>query len=199
MEYLAAVPWVESTLGITDRFSYRRGVIGLLRFVGLANAAVWLGATVFFLLGVQPAAESADMQTLLGPKSFPFFSVAMTQMFASRYFHLYLACSVVALLHLMAEWLYLGKYPHRLWLVLVFGLCLAGLLQSYWIQPRLAEWHRLQFTHPEQRENARHAFGTWHGMSQAVNFAALSGLFIYLWRLTHPTEPMRFLSAKLRS
>ena len=174
-------------------------MIGLLRFVGFVNAAVWLGATVFFLLGVEPAAQSVDMQNLLGPKSFPFFSLALIQLFSTRYFHLYLACSAIALLHLTAEWLYLGKYPHRLWLGLVFGLCLAGLLQGYWIQPRLAEWHRLQYTHPEQRENARRAFRTWQGMSQTLHFAVLGGLFIYVWRLTHPTEPTRFLSAKLRS
>ena len=174
-------------------------MIGLLRFIGLFNAAVWLGATVFFLFAVQPAAASADMQQLLGPKSYPFFSVAVAQLLASRYFHLYLACSIVALLHLMAEWLYLGRYPHRLWLALVFGLCLAGMLQSYWLQPRLAEWHRVQFTRAEQRENAYRAYRTWWGMSQGLNFTVLAGLFGYLWRLTHPPEPTRFLSAKLRS
>jgi hypothetical protein len=174
-------------------------VIGLLRFVGLVNAAVWLGATVFFLLGAEPAAVSPDMQNLLGATSFPFYSVAVAQLLATRYFHLYLACSVVALLHLMAEWLYLGKYPHRLWLALVFGLCLAGLLQAFWIQPRLTEWHRLQFTRADQRERASRAYRTWRGMSLALEYAAMSGMFLYLWRMTHPSEPTRFLSAKLRS
>lgn len=174
-------------------------VIALLRFVGVVNAAVWLGATVFFLVGAQPAALSQEMQNLFGPKSYPYFSVAVAQLLAARYFHLYLACSIVALLHLMAEWLYLGKYPHRFWLALVFGLCLAGMLQTYWLQPRLAEWHRVQFTRPDQRENAKRAFGTWQAMAQGLNFVVLGGLFIYLWRVTNPTEPTRFLSAKLRS
>ncbi len=174
-------------------------MIGLLRFVGLVNAAVWLGATVFFLLGAQPAAVSTEMQNLLGPKSYPFFSIALAQLLASRYFHLCLACSIVALLHLMAEWLYLGRYPHRFWLVLIFGLCLAAMLQSYWIQPRVREWHRLQFTHPEQRENAQRGYRTWQTMAQCLNYLVLGGLIVYLWRVANPAEPTRFLSAKLRS
>ena len=189
----------QSTLGIDTAFPYRARVIGLLRFVGLVNAAVWLGGTFFFLLVGQPAALSPDMQNLMGAKSYPFFSVAVAQLLAGRYFHLYLACSIVALLHLMAEWLYLGKYPHRAWLALIFGLCVAGILQTYWLQPRLAEWHRIQFTRPEQREQARHAYRTWQAMSQGLNYCVLAGLFIYLWRVTNPTEPTRFLSAKLRS
>jgi len=186
-------------LGFAIGLAYRPGVIGLLRFVGLVNAAVWLGATVFFLFGAQSAAVSPETQSLLGSKSFPFYSVALAQILGVHYFHLYLACCVVALLHLMGEWLYLGKYPRRLWLALVFGLCLAGMLQTYWIQPTLTEWHRVQFTRPDLRENARRAYSTWHGMSEGLNFAVLAGLVLYLWRVANPSEPMRFLSAKLRS
>src|SRR5690242_20155814 len=107
------------------------------------NAAIWFGAAMFAFLGAGPAlANSPAVQQLLGTKFFPFYSVALAQIVLARFFSFYMICSVVALLHLLAEWLYFGKYPSRVWLTLLFGLCLAGLFQAFWLQPRLAEWHR---------------------------------------------------------
>ncbi len=176
-------------------------MIGLLRFVGLMNAAIWFGATVFFALNAHPAlVSSAEVKDLLGPKNFPYFSVVLGQILAVHYFHLFLACSLVAILHLVAEWLYLGKYPARLWLGLVIGLWVGGLLQSYWIQPRLKEWHRAQFTQSQQGAAAARAFQIWSRFSTALNAVMLVGLGVYLWRVANPSNPTRFVSAtKFRS
>ena len=176
-------------------------MIGLLRFVGLMNAAIWLGATVFFALSVNPAfVSSAEVKELLGPKNFPYFSVALGQIVSAHYFHLYVTCSLVALLYLVAEWLYLGKYPQRAWLALVVGLWVAGLLQAYWIQPRLKEWHRLQFTQTQQRATAGRAFRVWRGFSTTLNVLVVLGLTAYLWRVANPSDTARFVSAtKFRS
>ena len=164
------------------------------------NAAVWFGATVFFVAGAGPAAASPDMATLLGSKNYPYFSVAIAQAMAARFFQLYMACSVVAVLHMLAEWLYFGKYPQRLWLGLVLGLCLGGLVQVYGIQPRLKAWHQLQFSQSAQSEAAAHAYRAWTLSSTGLNILVLAGLGVYLWRVANPTDPMRYLSAtKFRS
>ena len=174
-------------------------VIGLVRFVGLMNAAIWFGAAFFFTFSADPASRSQAMGDLL-QQNFPYFSVAIGEVITARYFHLFAACSVVALLHLVAEWLYFGKYPQRLWLGLVFGLCFGGLLQLYAIQPRLKELHRLQFGRPNQREAAARHFANWRRVSWAMNVLLVSGLGIYLWRVANPATPMRFVSAsKFRS
>jgi hypothetical protein len=170
-------------------------VIGFLRFVGVLNAAAWFGAALLFVFGADPATSSPPMQDLLGPKNYPYFSVAIGQILATRYFYLYLICSLVALLHLLAEWLYFGKYPHRLWLALVLGLCLFGLVQGYWLQPRLGRWHQLAYTHPQQREAADRAFRLWHNVSVTGNFLALGGLAVYLWRVANPAGTTRFVSS----
>ncbi len=169
--------------------------------MGLMNAAVWFGAAVFFTFGVDPAAGSQDMKDLLRPKDFPYFSVVIGDVSTIRYFHLYLACSLVALLHLMGEWLYLGKYHRRPWLALVFGLCLVGWTQGFWLQARLREWHHATFYGPpEHRELVARAFHAWHTVSDVLNLVLVAGLAVYLWRVGNPSDPTRFVSAaKLRS
>lgn len=153
-------------------------VSGLLRFIGVMNAAIWFGAAVFTFLGACPAlTTSPGVEQLLGSKFFPYYSVALAQLILSRFFVFYMICSAVALVHLLAEWLYFGKYPSRLWLLLLFSLCLAGLFQSFWLQPRLAEWHRAGAVRP---------YMTWRSVSNAVNVALLCGLGLYLWRVGSP-------------
>jgi hypothetical protein len=175
-------------------------VIGFLRFVGLTNAAIWLGASVYYLLGAAPAARSLELQELIGLKNFAYFSIMIGQIFARPFFHLYFACSVVAVVHLMAEWLYLGKYPRRGWLALVLAVAILGTLEGYWLQPRFAQWHRLQYTSPERREAAGRAFRAWQTTARVINCFLVAGLAVYLWRVGNPPDPARFVStSKFRS
>lgn len=175
-------------------------MIGLLRFVGVVNAAIWFGATAFFAFGAIPLLHSSEMRDLLSAKNFPYFSEVINQMLSGRLFHWYVACSIVALVHLVAEWLYLGKYPQRAWLALLLGLCLAGVVQIYAIQPRLAELHRLQYTRPDLREAAARSFRAWQTVSGGLDLVLVCGLVLYLWRVANPPDATRFVSAsKFRS
>lgn len=192
----------KSTLGSLPSFSYRALVIGFLRFVGIANAAVWLGAAVFYTVGAGPAVVSSDMQTLLGPKYFPYFSGAVAQIILARYFHLHLACAIIALLHLLAEKIYLGRSTHRRWLGLLAVLFGFSLLGSVWLSPKLLHLHRDQHrlnATPHQRAVAAKSFRVWHGVFQAVNVLIIGGVAVCLWRVTHPPDELRFVgSAQFR-
>ena len=174
-------------------------VIALLRLFGLVNAAVWFGSTFFLIFVTEPAVTGSDaMKALLGPKNFPYFSVAISEIIDTRFFTLFLVCALVAMLHVGAEWLYFGKYPRRVWLLLIFGLFLGGVAQNYGLQPTLKE--RLLLQHSgnvalEQRERARHSFRAWNIVSAGLNLVLLSGLGIYLWRVANPPDEMRFLGA----
>lgn len=174
-------------------------VIALLRFLGLLNAAVWFGAAFFFLFVVDPAVNgSTAMKELLGPKSFPYFSGAISQVIATRFFSLFLICAILAMLHTGAEWLYFGKYPRRVWLTLIFGLFLGGLVQVYGIQPRLKGLLLVQYSpnsRPELREPAGRSSRAWHALSTGINLALLGGVGIYLWRVANPPDEMRFVPA----
>ena len=173
-------------------------MIGLLRFLGLVNAAVWFGAAFFFIFILDPMTHSEAMKLLLGPGSFPYFSGAVSQLIVDRFFGLFLICALLAMLHTGAEWLYFGKYPRRFWLILIFGLFLGGLAQVYGIQPKMKQLLLLQYgrgSRPELREPAGRSFRAWHLVSTGVNIILLGGLGVYLWRVANPPDEMRFVGA----
>jgi hypothetical protein len=173
-------------------------VIGFLRFVGVLNAAVWFGASVFFTFTAGSAPFSAEMKGLLGENNFPYFSGAIAQVLIARYYQLQVVCAVVAVLHLLAEWLYLGKRPGQWQSGLLIGLCLAALIGGYWFQPKLKGLHAAKYglkVQPEARATAARSFRTWHGVSQVINMLAVAGLAAYLWRTANPSDPTRFVSS----
>jgi hypothetical protein len=178
--------------------SYPGAVIGFLRFVGILNAAVWFGAAIFFTFGAGLAPFSQAMKDLLGANNYPYFSGAIAQILIARYFHFQLVCASIAVLHLLAEWLYLGKYPQKLQVGLLIVLSSAALVGGYWLQPRLKALHLAKYgvnTRPEIREAATRSFKAWHGVSLVINVLTVGGLAVYLWRAANPLDTTRFVSA----
>lgn len=177
-------------------------MIGFLRYVGIVNAAIWLGAAIFFSLGIQSAVFSPDMMKLLEPKNYPFFSGAIAMILGDHFFRLQFICGSVALLHVLAERLYFGKSPGQLWLALLIAVCGLALLGGCWIQPKLKELHTRRYAvnlSPPQREAAARLFNAWHQASQFANLLMVAGVAVYLWRVANPPDPARFVStAKFR-
>jgi hypothetical protein len=173
-------------------------VIGFLRFIGVINAAVWLGTAVFFTFGAGPACFSADMKTALGiTAENSYFPGAIAQVILSRYFHVTLACGVVALLHLLAEWLYMGRPARKFSLALVFGLFLFTFIGGNVFQPELKKLHARHYStqlSAAEREAAGKTFRVWHGVSQVFNLFMLGGLIVYAWRVGNPPDTLRFVS-----
>ncbi|HVM48675.1 MAG TPA: DUF4149 domain-containing protein [Candidatus Acidoferrum sp.] len=178
-------------------------MIGFLRLVGVLNAAVWFGAAVFFTFWSGSAPFSLEMRRLLGDNNYPYFSGAIAQILIARYFSLQFVCSIVAVLHLVAEWLYLGRFPQNSRLALLVALCLAVLLGGYWLQPRMKALHATKYAANQParvRESAARSFRAWHGVSMGVNLLVVAGLAVYVWRVANPSDETRFVSAvKFRS
>lgn len=171
---------------------------GFLRIVGILNAAAWLGGALFFTFGVGPAPFSEAMEKLLGPANYPYYSGAIAQIFVARYFKLHLICGTIALLHLWAEWIYLGRMVKRFPLILLCSLFALGLLGNFWLNPKLSTLHTLKYsTTSDQltRTKADRTFKIWHAISQTFNVFALGGLVIYVWRVNNPPDPTRFVSS----
>ena len=83
-------------------------------------------------------------------------------------------------------------------LTLAIGLASAALIGGYWLQPRMKALHTTKYglnTRPEIREAADRSFRAWHGVAQVVNMLMVGGLTVYLWRVTNPSDPTRFVSA----
>lgn len=171
--------------------------IGLLRFIGLFNAALWLGTIAFQLFVSWPAMGSAQMQQLLGPKNFPYFSAAIGHVISARCYTLFLLCSVIALLHLGAAWLYSGKQPNRGSLALVFALFICGELQSQVLQPKLqallVERHRPMVRPVETTPVS--ASSPWPALGTALNLFLLVGLCRYMWQVANPAEETHFVGS----
>lgn len=177
-------------------------MIGLLRIVGVANAAVWFGTAVFHTFFAAPAFSSDEMQAVLGAKNFPYYGGVISQLLLARYFQVNLVCAVIALLHLLAERLYLGRAAKKIWTVVIVTLFWISLLGVFWLAPKLRELHQARYqvsTPPAQREAAARSFRLWYGVFQGLNFFILVGVGGSLWRATHPPDDLRFVgSTKFR-
>lgn len=169
----------------------------------MLNAAVWLGAAVFCSTTLLVALNSRDAVGLIGSQYFAQVSGGLTQVVFARLFNLQILCAFLAWLHLVAEWMYLGRIPRRLWVGLLTALFVASLAGSLWLCPKLARLQRVQFA-PNltvtQREAAQHDFQVWDGVFQAMNVLMIGGLVVYFWRVTHAQDEPRFVSpSKFRS
>jgi len=174
----------------------------VLRFIGVLNAAIWLGAAIFFTFGVGPAFFTNEMEQIFKGRFWP---GVMAQFVIGRYFYLQQICGVIALVHLIAEWFYLGRPLQRLNVVLLAGLLLFGFVGGFVVQPKLHGLHQVMYGLNAQyqpaalsvaeRTAAWNAWKTWHGVSQVMNYLALAGLVVYFWRVTHPSDDLRILSA----
>jgi hypothetical protein len=173
-------------------------VILVLRIVGVVNAAVWLGAAVFFTLAVGPAFFSPAAQAVPIHK---FYAGALAEVVLGRYFYFQQICGVIAVVHLVAEWFYLGRPVQRLNVALLAILLCTGFAGGLWLQPKLTRLHRVKYgmnekyqvapAPPAERQAAAKAFGRWHGVSMAGNLLALACLATYFWRVTHPPDNLR--------
>ena len=161
-----------------------------MRFVGVANAAVWFGASIF-ILWLQPAFFSDEMIRLLTRP----YAGAAAQIVIERYFLFHELCGAVALAHLVAEWLYMGKPLQRLTLWLLLGIFALGLVCGHSLQPKLRALHRTIYgpgSTRQQIDQAKQSFKLWHAASQALNLVVLGGVAVYLWRATTPGSGYRY-------
>lgn len=164
--------------------------------MGMLNAAVWLGAAVFCSTAVLAALNSQDMVNLVGVKYFAQLSGAVTQIIFARLYQLQIACALLAWLHLLGEWLYLGRSPRRWLVALLTGLFTLSLMGSLWLGPRLRGLHRAQITpnaQLEARDRAARSLRWWNGVFQAVNVVMIGGVLVYFWRVTKAHEAPRFV------
>lgn len=174
-------------------------MIGLLRLIGVFNAAVWLGGAVFFTAVASPALHSSALLTVLQPRNFPYYSPAISHLVLSGYFQFSIVCALIALLHLTIEWLYLGRPASRKFpLGLLAGLLLYAMAGSNLLLPHMKSLHTTRFSiqaKAAERAMAGKSYDRWKTFTQVMNFAVVGGLVVYFWRLTNPADTPRFISS----
>ena len=173
--------------------------MGFLKFVGVVNAAIWLGGALAFTLVVVPGFFSPAMLGLL-PKS---HAGAAAQIIIERCFVLQHVCGFIGILHALAGWLYLGRPLRSLTnYLLVIVFCL-GLIGSVGIAPKLRQLHLQKYgvrSTPAERAAADHTFKMYHGLARVLDLIAIGGIAVYFWRVTYASDTARYAPVnKLRS
>ena len=162
------------------------------------NAAIWLGAVVFFTVTAGPACVSPEVGKLLGAKNFPFFSGAFAQLIMARYFVFLSISAMIALLHLLAEWLYMGRPTRKTSMILLAGLLALVLIGGSWLEPHMKQLHTSRYAPvapPAEREAAAQSFYYWQAGMLTLNVLMLAGLVVYVWRVANPSDAPRFISS----
>ena len=160
-------------------------MIGFLRFIGLVNAAIWLGSSVFGAFVVLPGFFSPEMKAVIYE---PYNGLA-AQVIIHRYFCMQAVCATIAILHLVGEFLYLGRPIDNLVAGALAVIVAIGLFEGVYLEPKLkalfiTKYH-LRST-PAQKEEASKLFGPLHGLSQGMNLIVIAGVCLYFCRVIRP-------------
>jgi hypothetical protein len=159
------------------------------------NAAVWLGAAIFFTFGAEPVCFSTEIRTALGVPAASYFPGAIAGVVMDRYYVVTMACAVIALAHFLAEWFYLGRPRRKFSFGLVLTLFILTFLGSRAIQPNLTHLNRKHYTaaQPAERESAGKNFHILRVTSIALNLLIIGGLVVYVSRVSSPSDTLRFM------
>ncbi len=171
-------------------------MLAVLRFIGIINAAIWLGAGVFFSFGIAPAVFSPEMKRI-----FPEYYVGVIgQQLIGPYFTLHILCGCIALAHFSAE-LFLLQRAFQKWLLVMILVALGvGVMGGFVLQPKMRALFQTKHrgATEAERTRAKKQFGLLHGVSSSSNLITLFVLIAYAWRVSNPPESARF-SPKFRS
>jgi hypothetical protein len=167
----------------------------------LLNAAVWLGAMLFFTAVIGPGLFGPEVKQLVGHAEW--IPGAIAQILVVRYMILQQWCAGIALAHLVFDWLYTGKLFAKsslIIIVLCLGVSLGGVRL---LAPQMQQLHMMKYssqTTPAQKELAARNFRILHATSQITNLLALCGVLFYYSRLSVGPQGARSgASARYRS
>jgi hypothetical protein len=169
----------------------------------MLNAGIWLGAAVFCVTALPAALNSREVIGLVGEAYAPQISSALSHIVITRLYNLQIVCAIIAGLHLLAERLYLGRSPRRIWLGWLALLAATSVMISAWILPEAGRLQRQAYSAvaaPQVRSEAQQKIGLWRGMISFLNVGMIVGIGVYFWRVSHPENQPRFVSPwKFRS
>lgn len=181
-------------------------VITFLRLAGLGTAAIWLGGTVFFVLGIDTVLGGLEVMRLLGP-----LHANEVSFVASQRFHLFqVTCASIALVHALGEWLYSGRPFDRRLLFLLLTLLVLGSAGRLYVVPKCRAYNAQSYLGPSRQvlrqpltpaqRQAAHSLNIWQGIGVVFNVISLAGVAVYLLQQASPNSsgPRLFSKARMR-
>ena len=129
------------------------------------------------------------------PAGESYFPGAISGVVMSRYYGLMMACAVVALLHFLAEWFYMGRPRRKFSLGLVAALFVLTFIGSRAIHPSLVHLNGTHYRAAQtaERESAGRNFRVLHVTSIVLNVLIIGGLVVYVSRVSSASDTVRFM------
>jgi hypothetical protein len=183
-------------------------VIAFLRFIGLMNAAVWLGAVVVYAALISPALVSSEMLDVFGGTRNPMapaYRGLAVEIVAGKFHWIHFICSGVAAFHLLVEWLFTGKAIRTLMLYLATTMIVLGLANGLLLHHKMKELHRIRYKYQpppptkeqvEIKAKAATMFDALQTATEVIHWIMVAGLVVYLWKTATPGEQPRFNSTR---
>ena len=167
----------------------------IVQLVGTLNAAVWLGAAVFFTFIAGPAFFDPALKDIL-PK--PEDGIA-ARFLIGRFTAFQIACACVAVITLLVDWRMGGGQFPRAQALLLGGIILLITAAILWLTPQLDALHQVKYAEhfgktatAAESDTAAKAFGRLHGLSMIGNLLVLIGLlaqFVLNWKAVANASP----------
>jgi len=167
-------------------------VLPFLRIIGIANAALWFGASLFFLICIRSVFQSEQL-TQLVPHP---FSEASMHVLLAKYLVLLMLCAFVAIVQHCAEQWYAGRPIFRLRLGILLTLVVITFILKWVIFPSMTQQHirayRPTASQQDLQEGAR-AYRLWKTGFHFVHLFVVLGSFSQLWQVTRNQSSYREL------
>lgn len=135
------------------------------------------------------------MKAVLRIPTDSYFPGAISGVVMSRYYSVMMACAVVAVLHFLAEWFYMGRPRRKFSFGLVAALFVLTLVGSRAVHPSLVRLNDRHYRAPQpaERESAGKNFRVLHVTDIALNVLIIGGLVVYASRVASTSETLRFM------
>jgi hypothetical protein len=140
---------------------------------------------VLFTGVIGPAIFGPEVKQIVGRSDW--VPGAIAQIMVVNYMVLQQWCAGIALVHLIFDWLYTGKfYAKSLLIILVvcLGISFAG---TQLMAPQMKQLHVMKYspqTTPAQKDYAARSFRILHATAQITNLLVFCGVLFYYWRLS---------------
>jgi hypothetical protein len=170
-------------------------VLPVLRIIGIANAALWFGATLLFLICIRSGFQSSEMIELFpGP-----FSAAAMHILLKHYLNVIFACSLIAALQMWAIHWYQGRPIFQLRISILAALILLSALLKWGIFPTMQTQHisahQTGASAEDQRKSAK-AYRTWKTGFYFIHLIILGGSLSHLLYISQGESRYRELGVQ---
>ncbi len=135
------------------------------------------------------------MRAVLRVPADSYFPGAISGVIMSPYNTVIMACAVVAILHFLAEWFYMGRPRRKFSFGLVAALFVLALIGSRAVRPGMVHLNDRHYraAQPAERESAGKNFRVLHVVDIALNVLIIGGLVVYVSRVSSASDTLRFM------